>query len=139
MTAGPNAERPAADRPDLPRQQDGGGPTPPAEPRTPDQPEDSGRSALRRFWWIPGIAIAAAIVIVLAPLASGDPDGLEWVAGEQGFISKAQDVLFSVFPGYTIPGIDDPNVSTVLAGLIGVALVFLVMLVVGRLLARRRS
>lgn len=139
MTAGPNVERSAADPPDLPMEEVGGSPTPPDEPRAPDQPEDSGRSALRRFWWIPGIVIAAVVVIMLAPLASGDPDGLEWVAGEQGFISKAQDALFSVFPDYTIPGIDDPNVSTVLAGLIGVALVFLVMLVVGRLLARRRT
>lgn len=104
-----------------------------------DGPHTPRRSLLRRFWWIPGIAIAVLIVIVLVPFASGDPDGLEWVAGEQGFIARAQDALYSIFPDYTIPGIDDPGLSTALAGLIGVAIVFLVMLGLGRLLARRRS
>ena len=97
------------------------------------------RSLLRRYWWIPGIAITALVVIVLAPLASGDPDGLEWVAGEQGFVQVAQDALYRIFPDYTIPGVDDPLVSTVLAGLIGVGIVFLIMFGLGRLLARRRT
>lgn len=102
-------------------------------------PVPARRGLLRRFWWIPGIAIAVVVVVVLAPLASGDPDGLEWVAGEQGFIASAQDALYSIFPGYTIPGVDDPVVSTVLAGLIGVGIVFAIMFGLGRLLARRRS
>ena len=33
-----------------------------------------GRAA---YWWVGGLAIAALIVIVLAPLASADPDGLD--------------------------------------------------------------
>lgn len=113
------------------------------QPRS--ESEDTGpaerprRSLLRRFWWIPGIAITALVVIVLAPLASGDPDGLEWVAGEQGFVQTAQDALYRIFPNYTIPGIDDPVLSTVLAGLIGVGIVFLIMFGLGRLLARRRT
>ena len=39
---------------------------------------------LRRYWWLVGLGIAAIVVIVLAPLASSDPDGLESVAGIAG-------------------------------------------------------
>ena len=62
-------------------------------------------------------------MIVLAPLASPDPDGLERVAGDHGFLGTAQDALYSILPDYTIPGVDG-NLSTILAGLIGVVIVF---------------
>ena len=90
-----------------------------------------------RYWWLIGLAIAAIMVILLAPLASADPDGLERVAGDQGFLGNAREALFSILPDYTIPGLDG-NVPRVVAGLIGVALVFGIMLLVGRLLARRK-
>jgi Na+/H+-dicarboxylate symporter len=96
----------------------------------------SGRSG--RTWWLVGLAIAALVVIVFAPLASGDPDGLERVAEDQGFLGAALDALYSIIPDYTIPGVDG-NLSTVIAGLIGVAIVFAIMVGLGRLLARRRS
>jgi hypothetical protein len=92
-----------------------------------------------RWWWLVGLAIAALVVVVLAPLASPDPDGLERVAEDRGFIDRAQDALYEILPDYSIPGIDDPFLSTVLAGLIGVAVVFALMVGLGRLLARRRA
>ena len=93
----------------------------------------------RRAWWVVGLGIAALIVIVLAPLASPDPDGLEAVAGSAGFLDRAQDAVYSVIPDYTFPGLDDPVVSTIVAGLIGVGIVFLLMVGLGWLLRRRRS
>jgi hypothetical protein len=95
------------------------------------------RRGIGRYWWLVGLAIAAIIVIVLAPLASPDPDGLERVAEDHGFLQSARDAIHSIIPDYTVPGVDG-NLSTILAGLIGVAIVFLVMVVLGRLLARRR-
>jgi hypothetical protein len=94
-------------------------------------------NTLKRYWWLVGLGVAALVVIVLAPLASGDPDGLEAVAEDQGWIASAQDALYSIIPDYTFPGVDDPVISTVLAGLIGVAIVFLVMVGLGYLLRRR--
>jgi cobalt/nickel transport system permease protein len=91
-----------------------------------------------RRWWIVGLAIAALIVIVFAPLASADPDGLERVAEDYGFLGTALGALYSIIPDYTVPGIDG-SLSTILAGLIGVAIVFLVMVGLGRLLARKRT
>jgi 4-amino-4-deoxy-L-arabinose transferase-like glycosyltransferase len=97
------------------------------------------RSRLRRHWWLVGLAVAALVVVVLAPLASADPDGLEAVAGQHGFLEGAQQALYSILPDYSIPGIDDPRISTILSGLLGVGIVFLVMVGLGRLLRRRRK
>jgi len=94
---------------------------------------------VRRHWWIAGLAIAALVVVILAPLASPDPDGLERVGGDVGFLDRAQDALYSIIPDYAVPGIDDPRLSTIAAGLIGVAIVFVLMIGLGRLLRRRRA
>jgi hypothetical protein len=94
---------------------------------------------LRRRWWVPGLAIAALVVIVLAPLASPDPDGLERVGEDVGFLERAQDAVYSILPDYTFPGVEDPAVSTILSGLIGVVIVFALMVGLGLLLRRRRT
>jgi hypothetical protein len=77
------------------------------------------------------------VVVVLAPLASADPDGLESIAEAQGWLATALGPIYSLIPDYTVPGVDG-SVSTIVAGLIGVGLVFLVMLGLGYLLRRRR-
>ena len=92
---------------------------------------------LGRYWWIAGLMIAALIVVVLAPLASPDPDGLERVAEDHGFLGNAQNALYSIIPDYSVPGVGG-NLSTILAGLIGVLVVFGLMMLLGRVLARRR-
>lgn len=107
-------------------------------PQPESQPAPS-HGRLGRWWWLVGIAIATVIVIVLAPLASSDPDGLERVAEDHGFIGQARNVVSGALSSYSIPGIDDPRMSTILSGLLGVAIVLIVMFVLGRLLARRRS
>jgi hypothetical protein len=89
-----------------------------------------------RRWWLAGLAIAALVVVVLAPLASGDPDGLERVAIDRGFADRAEDPPFTVIADYVFPGLEGPA-ATVVAGLIGILLVFAVIWLVGRLLARR--
>jgi ABC-type Fe3+ transport system permease subunit len=104
-------------------------------------PESPARkpSRLGRWWWVAGVAIAALIVVVFAPLASSDPDGLERVAADQGFIDRASNLFSGILSGYGIPGIGDPAVSTIVSGLIGVAIVLVIMFALGRLLARRRA
>lgn len=86
--------------------------------------------------WLGGLGLAVALA-VLSPLASAHPDGLEWVAEELGFLEKAQPAEFALIPDYVVPGVPDEALATILAGLIGVAVVALVA--GGLALARRKK
>jgi len=115
-------------------------PAPESGPKTAPEPAlEPARSRIGRWWWVIGLAIAALIVIILAPLASPDPDGLERVAEDNGFIDQATNFFSGLFSDYAIPGIDDPRMSTILSGLLGVVIVVGIMFLVGRILARRRA
>lgn len=80
--------------------------------------------------WIAGLLIAVVLAIA-SPLASAHPDGLESVAKEIGFLDTAQASKYRILPGYIIPGISNANLATILAGIIGVLIVFGVALAVG--------
>jgi cobalt/nickel transport system permease protein len=73
--------------------------------------------------WIGGLAMAA-LLAVLSPLASAHPDGLEWVAGQKGFLEAAQNPLYRIIPDYVFPGISNEALATIVAGIIGMLLVF---------------
>ena len=88
-----------------------------------------------RLVWGAGIAIAV-ILAVLSPLASAHPDGLEWVAEEQGFLAAARGPVYEIIPDYVLPGISSEALATILAGVVGVGLVLIVVL--GVAYARRR-
>lgn len=83
-----------------------------------------------------GLAIAVLVAASSAWLASGDPDGLERVAEDKEFIETAKDPGYEILPDYTIPGIDG-EVSTALAGIVGVVVLLGVGLGAGHLLSRR--
>jgi hypothetical protein len=105
-----------------------------------EQPPDNTprRQGIGRYWWLIGLVIAGLVVVILAPLASADPDGLERVAADHGFLDTAREALYSIIPDYQVPGLEG-NASTIAAGLIGVVIVFGVMVLLGRVLARRRQ
>jgi cobalt/nickel transport system permease protein len=100
--------------------------------RTTDQKQPSGKLV-----WIAGLLIAVALAVA-SPLASANPDGLEFVAEEQGFIDQAQANPYDIIPDYVMPGIADESVATIAAGIIGVVIVFLVAVGVAYL-RRNRS
>ena len=83
-----------------------------------------------------GVLIAALVAVSSAWLASSDPDGLERVAEDKGFIETAEDPGYEILPDYTIPGIDG-EISTALAGVVGVVIMLGVGLGAGYLLRRR--
>jgi cobalt/nickel transport protein len=100
------------------------------------------QSFLRRWGWvIAGVVIACAVVLLLAPAASSDPDGLDRVSGDEQFAEKAEDPRYEWLPDYSIPGIDNEWATVVLSGLIGVGIVFAVTLAFGAVVrqSRRRS
>ena len=87
---------------------------------------ETGAPAERSFgvrWWALGYIVAVAVTL-LAPLASGSPDGLERVAGDYGFIERAQDAPYAVIADYVVPGIQNEALATILAGVIGVTVVY---------------
>ena len=92
---------------------------------------------MRRSYVMVGMLIAVIVVVAASFLASGDPDGLERVAAEEGFEDAGQAAPFEVIADYAVPGLDGP-LATIAAGLIGIAVIFAVVWLLGRLLARRQ-
>ncbi|MGQ9552560.1 MAG: PDGLE domain-containing protein [Anaerolineae bacterium] len=82
--------------------------------------------------------LLAVVVAIFSPLASSLPDGLERVAEDHGFLDRAQEPAYSALPDYTIPGVTSPSLSTILAGIVGVLVVFMAAFAVGALLKRSR-
>jgi cobalt/nickel transport system permease protein len=72
--------------------------------------------------WIMGLLIALDLVIA-SPLASTRPDGLEWVARQNGFSDRAQAPLYQVIPDYLYPGVSNETLATIVAGILGTAIV----------------
>jgi cobalt/nickel transport system permease protein len=82
--------------------------------------------------WLVLALIAVLVVLLLAPFASGHPDGLEWVAEMTGFAESAQDAPYSLLPDYTLPFAGETPISTILAGLVGAIVVAVVLMSVVR-------
>lgn len=84
-----------------------------------------------------GVVIAGGVATLASLFASADPDGLEAVAEQLGFLDAGLSAPFELFPDYTIPGLDG-TASTVVAGLLGMIVVIGVLMALGRL-ARSRT
>ena len=91
-----------------------------------------------RGWVVGGLAVALAVVL-LAPLASADPDGLERVAEDIGFLDQAAEAPYQVLPDYTIPFLGESGASTIVAGIVGVLVVAGVALGTGYVARRPRE
>jgi hypothetical protein len=92
----------------------------------------------RTGWIVVGLAIAAVVVVAAALFASADPDGLERVAEDTGFLGAGQGSPLQVIADYVFPGLEGP-VATIAAGLLGVAVLFALVWLIGKALARRRG
>ena len=93
---------------------------------------------MKIHWWVAGYLLVLAVVL-LAPLASSDPDGLERLAEDEGFAEKATDAPFSILADYLFPGIENEAVATLLAGWVGVTAIFLLAGVLTLTIKRRRA
>ena len=75
----------------------------------------------------PLVAVGLVLSLVLAGgasyYASSQPDGLEKVAGDIGFLDSAKESAVEDGPlaGYGVAGVDNERISGGLAGVIGVA------------------
>jgi cobalt/nickel transport system permease protein len=85
-------------------------------------------------------ALAVSLVVALfSPLASANPDGLESVAEQQGFLVSSTPAPFTILSDYTIPLINNTVLTTIAAVALGTLVVFGLALLVGRATARRQG
>jgi cobalt/nickel transport system permease protein len=91
-----------------------------------------------RGWVVVGVLVSLAVVL-LSPLASANPDGLERVAIDMGFIESGQSAPYEILPDYTIPFLGETPLSTILAGVAGVLVVLGLVYLAGRSLQKRKS
>jgi cobalt/nickel transport system permease protein len=88
-----------------------------------------------------GIVAAVALVILLAPNANPDPDGLEKVAADTGIDSQVRDHAFAdgPFADYGVSGVDNTWVATWIAGGLGVTATSVLCAGLVVLVRRRRA
>jgi cobalt/nickel transport system permease protein len=98
-----------------------------------DEKSTAGKSG--RGWVVAGILIAL-VVILLSPMASVNPDGLNRVAMDLGFIHAAQSGA-GPFAGYTIPFLANSSVARIAAGVLGLLVVLALIWIAGRLLQKK--
>jgi len=80
--------------------------------------------------YLKALIIILFCLAILIPFASEAPDGLERVVEALG-IEEHEPTWKGLMPDYTLPTIDNPYISTILAGTFGVLLVLGVAFVVG--------
>lgn len=95
-----------------------------------------------RTFVLGGLLVAAFFAVVVSQFAASDPDGLEKVAIDEGFVDNGRDhdLAGSLFADYATRGIDHEELSLAVAGIAGVSLTVIVgagMLVALRPLRRR--
>ena len=86
-------------------------------------------------WAAAGVLIALSVVL-LAPLASANPDGLTRVAQDLGFIGSAQSPN-GPLAGYRLSWLGATPLSKIAAAAIGVLVVLVISVLVGRKLQRK--
>jgi cobalt/nickel transport system permease protein len=105
----------------------------------PDLLDESSVSAQGSRGWVLAGILLTLVVILLSPLASASPDGLERVAEDLGFLNQGQAAPFEIIPDYTIPLFGSTPLSTILAGALGVVVVLGVAFLLGRSLRKKAA
>jgi cobalt/nickel transport system permease protein len=98
----------------------------------PDLLGEGSESAQGSRNWIFVGGLVALLVVFISPFASGDPDGLERVAEDLGFLGTGLDAPYQIIPDYTIPFLGETALSTIFAGVVGILVVGLIMILIGR-------
>jgi cobalt/nickel transport system permease protein/cobalt/nickel transport protein len=96
------------------------------------------RPSTRRLVLV-GLGVCLVLAAVVSLWASGNPDGLEFVAHRLGFAGSAGQHASadSPFAGYGTRGVGDARLSGGLAGVVGVVVVAVVSVGLMHLLRRR--
>jgi len=99
---------------------------------------ENSKDAGGRGWIVAGILVSL-IAIFISPLASSNPDGLEKVAKDLGFLNQGLGSPYQILPDYTVPFFGETALSTVMAGIVGAVVIAGLIILVGRNLRRKRA
>ncbi len=91
-----------------------------------------------RGWIVSGVVITL-LAVLISPLASGNPDGLEKVAFDLGFLGSGLDAPYQLLPDYSIPFLGDTAFSTILAGVAGAIVLLGLVVLLGRNLRHQKG
>jgi len=108
------------------------------EQTRPDLLNEKATSSKGGRGWIYAGIVVSLLAVLLSPLASADPDGLERVAEDVGFLSFGQSASYKILPDYTVPFLGETALSTVVAGGVGVLVLLGLMVVIGGMLRRKK-
>ncbi|MFN8373639.1 MAG: energy-coupling factor ABC transporter permease [Anaerolineae bacterium] len=89
--------------------------------------------------WIAVGFVMALILTLASPLADPNPDGLERIAEDHGFLDTAQAPAYTLLPDYTVPFIDNEILTTIAAGIVGVIIVGGIGFATARLTGHKQS
>jgi len=89
-------------------------------------------------WVYAGVGISL-LAVLLSPLASAFPDGLERVAEDMGFLEMGRPAPYEILPDYTIPFLGETALSTIIAGAVGALVVLGLAVVIGQSLRKQNA
>jgi cobalt/nickel transport protein len=107
----------------------------------------SDRKSSNRLLILGGLGLSLAVAVFVSPFASSNPDGLDRVSEDLGFVEKAasdDQVLAnklpfaSIFEEYSFRGVPEP-IATPVAGLLGTLATFGLAWGMGKLIVKKDS
>ena len=91
-----------------------------------------------RGWILAGVLVSL-FAVLLSPLASASPDGLNRVAEDMGFLHLEKSAPYQLLQGYAIPFLGKTPLSTIIAGAVGALVVLGLVVVIGGMLRRKTN
>lgn len=88
--------------------------------------------------YLVALLLLAVFLVLFLPLASSNPDGLEKVAQDFG-ANEQKPIWNGLMTDYSVTIINNSYVSTVLAGIVGVILVFCAALILNKTLVPKKN
>jgi cobalt/nickel transport protein len=93
---------------------------------------------MKKQTWLAVLGVCL-VLATLAPLASPAPDGLEKVAGDNGFLGMSRGSPVTLMAEYLFPGVENRALATVFAAWLGTLVVFGLGYGIARIIYRFRK
>lgn len=96
---------------------------------------------MRRRTVVMTLLISAMVVALAWVFASNNPDGLDWVSRGLGFATTSEHAssVLAPFGSYEVPFPGHSFLSTFVVGIIGIAAVFILVMLAGRFIGGLRK